>query len=293
MNEFLRSIGRSLAASFDPDALGTQFARLLANVIVAAFVFAAFYLVWRILRPLLRHGLERAKVDPTNASFIMAAAQMVILTVGTVHALAAVGVNMGALFASLGIAGLTIGFAARDALSNIISGVLIFWDRPFVIGDLVEVDGAYGRVDAITLRSTRVVTPDGRMLAVPNTQIINTIVASYTNFPHLRIDVEATIGVNEDLGRVRRVMLGVVESDPAFMRDPPPAMLVKALGDYNLTVEVQAWIDDERRHGVMRAELRERLYEALREAGVDMPFETLQIRPVEVKARVAPEAGAR
>ena len=68
-----------------------------------------------------------------------------------------------------GIAGLTIGFAARDALSNIISGILIFWDRPFVIGDLVEVGGQYGRVERITLRSTRIVTPD-RSISRPSAQ---------------------------------------------------------------------------------------------------------------------------
>ena len=96
------------------------------------------------------------------------AVKYTVLTVGVVSALGQVGINTGSLLASLGIAGLTIGFAARDALSNIISGIFIFWDRPFVIGDLIEVNSQYGRVDRITLRSTRVVTVDGRMLAIPN-----------------------------------------------------------------------------------------------------------------------------
>ena len=82
-------------------------------------------------------------------------------------------VDTSAALASLGIAGLTIGFAARDALSNLISGILIFIDRPFVVGDLVEIEDHYGKVSAITLRSTRIITSDGKMLAVPNAEIIN------------------------------------------------------------------------------------------------------------------------
>lgn len=281
MSEFFDSILRNLRASLDPEALGREMAATLANVVVALLVFAAFYVVWRIARPILRHGMTRGKLDLTNAQFVETLARMLILTLGAVHALAAVGVNMGALIASLGIAGLTIGFAARDALSNIISGVLIFWDRPFVIGDLVEVGGQYGRVENITLRSTRVVTPDGRMLAVPNTVIVNTTVASYTNFPHLRLDIPVTVGVGEDLGRVRKVLLGAIEGDDAFMTEPPPMVGVTALGDYNVTVELRVWIDDERNHVAKRLDLRERVFNALRDAGVDMPFETLQLRPVE------------
>lgn len=87
-----------------------------------------------------------------------------------------------------------MGFSARDALSNLISGILIFLDRPFVIGDLVEIERKYGKVEKITLRSTRVVTKDGRLLAVPNAEIINKTVASYKNFPHLRLYVVVTIG---------------------------------------------------------------------------------------------------
>ncbi len=206
---------------------------------------------------------------------------------GRVSALGAIGVNTASLLTSLGIAGLTIGFAARDALSNIISGILIFWDRPFVIGDLVDVSGEYGRVERITLRSTRIVTPDGRMLAVPNTEIINRTVASYTNFPHLRLDVGVTVGVREDLDKVRRILLSLVEEDARFMADPAPVAIVKQLNDYNVLVELRAWIHDERRHIELRCALREEVFRALTQAGVDMPFETFRLEPVTVRSSAA------
>jgi small conductance mechanosensitive channel len=205
-----------------------------------------------------------------------------VLTLGTITALAQMGVNTASLIASLGVAGLTLGFAAQDVLSNIISGLFIFWDRPFVIGDLVEIDGQYGRVETITMRSTRVVTTDGKMLAIPNSVIANSTVTSYTNFPNLRLDVEVTVGVNEDLGRVRVLLLDQVRGRQEFMDAPPPSVVVKALNDYNVLLELRAWIHDEKEHIQHRFELRERIFTSLTEAGVDMPCETLSINPIKV-----------
>lgn len=279
MNEFALGIVERLSDIFDPGTLGEGAATLLANLFVAAATFGAYYLAWKLLSRVAEAVARRAGMDATGRGFLRTILQFVVLALGAVAALAAVGVNTASLLASLGIAGLTIGFAARDALSNMISGILIFWDRPFVIGDLVEVGKSYGRVDRITLRSTRIVTPDGRMLAVPNTEIINSTVASYTNFPHLRLDVPVTIGVNEDLDRARTLLLELVKGDDRFMDQPPPMVTVAELGDYFVKLELGVWIYDERRHLMLRAELREAVFRTFSENGVDMPFETLRLEP--------------
>lgn len=172
---------------------------------------------------------------------------------------------------------LSLGFAARDTLSNVISGLFIFWDRPFVVDDLIETNGQYGRVTEITMRSTRVVTNDGRMLAIPNSQIVNSVVASYTNFPNLRVEVDMTVAVTEDLDRVRELLLGIVQGDDQFMDKPSPAVVTTALNDYNVAIQLRAWLKNEREHIPVRFALRERRFNTLRAAGVDMPYETLQI----------------
>lgn len=283
MAEFIEGVVGRLSEIFQPSLLGERLVELAANVVIGAATFAAYYLLWRLLDSILRPLLKKTNVDETTLSFLETALKYVLLTIGFLSALAAVGVNTASLLASLGIAGLTLGFAARDALSNLISGILIYWDRPFVIGDLVEVEGQYGRVDRITLRSTRVVTPDGRMLAVPNSTIINRLVASYTNFPQLRIDVPITVGVGEDLARVREILLELVRSDEDYAESPPSRVVVKELNDYNVLLEIQAWINDERRHIGKRFNLRETAFEALRRNEVQMPYETLELRPLELR----------
>jgi len=284
MSRFVQSIFDRFSVLFDPDSLGTAAGDFLANLIVGAGTFLAYYLAWRILDAVARAVSARFEPDETTREFGLTVLKFLVLAFALVNALAAVGVNTASLLTSLGIAGLTIGFAARDALSNLISGLLIYWDRPFVIGDLLEVGTHYGKVSRITLRSTRVITPDGRMLAVPNTEIINSTVASYTNFPNLRIDVGFTVGVHEDLGRVRDLLLALVGDDDAYMDRPAPVVVVTALHDYNVAMELRAWAHDERRHIELRTALREAVFDTLRDARIDMPYETLRIEAQAIPA---------
>lgn len=287
MNEFLNGIVDRLWELFDPTTLGAGAANLVANLVVGFATLLAFYVLWRLLDKLTRYVARRTGLDQTSREFAQTALKFVIFTLAFVNALAAFGVNTASLLTSLGIAGLTIGFAARDALSNLISGLLIYWDRPFVIGDLLEVGAHYGRVERITLRSTRVVTPDGRMLAVPNTEIINTTVASYTNFPHLRIDVPISVGVHEDLDHVRALLLRIVRDVPDFMNDPEPRVVVTRLNDYNVEMELRVWAHDERDHIQLRVGLREAAFKVLTQAGIDMPFETFRLEPVMIRGAEA------
>lgn len=250
---------------------------LLPNLVVASITAVTFFLLWKVLSRTLAATLARMKTDETAKRFAQAIFKSIIAITGLLTILGQLGFNMASILGSLGVAGLTIGFAAKDALSNVISALFIFWDRPFVIGDLVEINGQYGRVEDVTMRSTRIVTVDGKMLAIPNSVIINSTVASYTNFPHLRIDVTVTVGTGEDLGRVRRLLLDSVSGDPRYLSDPPPVVVVATLNDYNVAIELRVWIVDEQKHISMKHELREKIFLTLRENNVEMPFETLQV----------------
>ncbi|MEZ4267166.1 MAG: mechanosensitive ion channel family protein [Myxococcota bacterium] len=271
-------VGR-LEQLFSPATLADKlFGQILPDVLMALITFGLFYLAWRVIGRGIDALLGRSHLDDTARAFILTLLKYALLAIGVVAALGQVGVDTTSLLTSLGVAGLTLGFAAKDALSNIISGIFIFWDRPFVIGDLIEINGRYGRVTAITMRSTRVVTVDGKMLAIPNSECANSTVASYTNFPHLRLDIDITIGVGEDIDRVRGLLLGIVAGDDRFMPAPPPVVVVTALNDYNVAIQLRAWILDERAHVEMRTWLREAAFKLLTREGVDLPFETIVVR---------------
>ena len=280
MSAAIDSLSRLLGTEALRAAAGVWFPRLLG----AGLALFVFWLLWRGLSRVLDVVLRGVDLDQTASAFVRAVARLALFLIGGVTALDQLGVDTTSILASLGVMGLTLGFAAQDTLGNVISGLFIFWDRPFVLGDLVEVDGEYGRVDQITLRSTRLVTPDGRMFAIPNKVIANVKVASYTNFPHLRLDLDVTVGVGEDLGRCRRLLLGIVADDPAFLVVPAPEVVVMSLNDYNVALQLRVWLRDEKTHIPERFRMREAVFEVLRGAGVELPLETIQLAPVEVRS---------
>ncbi len=282
MSNLLEAILVRLYEVFDSKLIGSKIVDIAINFIAALVIFGVFYIGWLIIRLFLKAFLHRTNLDKTSQAFLRTLLKYTILLTGLFNALASMNVDTAGLLASLGIAGITIGFAARDAFSNLISGMLIYLDRPFVIGDLIEIGDFYGKVAEITLRSTRIITSDGKMLAVPNAEIINKTVTSYTNFPNLRLDIKVTIGVREDIEKVRQIMLGVIQGDPDYMDDPPARVIVTQLNDYNVAIEFQAWIQDERKHVEKRTELREKVFNALNKARVEMPFETIQLSPLKV-----------
>lgn len=275
LSSVITGVEQRLLELFDPERLGTLLGDLVVKLVTVAAVLLVFYILWKIISRLALPRIQ-ATLDKTNYAFIQTVAKFAVMGIGVIAALSAVGVQTGAVLASLGVVGLTIGFALRDTLSNIISGFLIFLDRPFTIDDLIEIDGRYGRVERISLRTTRVITPDGKMLAVPNAEVMNKTVVSYTNFAHLRLDVAVTVGVTTPLDKAREVLLKIVADDPDYLDTPPPRMVVTQLNDYNVGLELQAWLKDERQHTTKRYELRERIFNAFNAAGIEMPFETIQ-----------------
>ncbi|ACF46168.1 MscS Mechanosensitive ion channel [Prosthecochloris aestuarii DSM 271] len=278
MESLSQSLISRLKDYFNAEKMGLVLGEILIETLIAVSILSVFYLFWRIIKWIVGRRLEE-RFDKTSAAFAEAVIKFTIFAIAIISALGAAGVKTDALLGSLGVLGLTLGFALRDTLSNIVSGILIFLDRPFTINDLVEIDGKYGRIDRITLRTTRVVTNDGKMLAVPNAEIMNKTVTSYTNFPHLRIDVGVTIAVTESIDLARKLLLKLVKDDPDFMQQPLPVVVVTELNDYNVVLELEAWLQDERRHIEKRCEIREKIFRTFTKEGIDMPYETIRIVP--------------
>src|SRR5258708_5558317 len=211
-----------LTAIFDLNRAVTWTKQSLPELILALIVFLAFYVIYRVFNFVLSRVLRRVGMERTAAGFLLTITKYSILAFGAVAALEEIGINLTSILAGVGIIGLALGFAAKDTFTNAIAGFFLFWDKPFVIGDLIEVSDEYGEVRDITLRTTRIITVDGKMVSLPNSELINKKIRSYTMEPHLRLDIEATIGVNENIGRARAVILSILGNDGRFLAQPKP-----------------------------------------------------------------------
>ena len=127
------------------------------------------------------------------------------------------------------------------------------------------------------MRSTRILTVDGKLISIPNSVIVNSKVRSYTMSPHLRLDIDVTIAVYEKIAAAREAILAIVRGDEKFLTDPPPEVVVITLGDYYVKLELKVWLRDPRIHIPVREELREGIKNALDTAGIVMPYETIEL----------------
>jgi len=184
-------------------------------------------------------------------------------------------IDMTAWMASAGIAGIVLGFAARDTLSNLFAGVFILADAPFRIGDYIVLDnGSRGEVTHIGIRSTRLRTRSDVEITVPNSIIGGSTVTNESGGPHEKTRIRVPIGVayGSDIDRVREVLMSIGLSNADVCEEPAPRVRFRQFGASSLEFELQCWIDlPPLRGGVVDA-LNTAIYKRFRDEGIEIPF---------------------
>lgn len=253
----------------------------IPNLLSAIFVGVVFFALYRFLYRLTKQVLHRSThVEAGLANLLMKMLSVAGIGFILIMILSQLGFNVTALIATLGIAGLALGFAAQDTLANFIAGVTILLDRPFKVGDWVEIDGTYGQVDELTLRSTRVRTLGNRMLVIPNTTMINHSLTNYSidgRKSGIRVDINFSIAYKERPAEARDVVLPLAEGDARIMTSPAAEVVVTELSDSSVNMALRLWVYDPGNEYAVRFHYIERVREALREADIEIPFPHLQL----------------
>lgn len=254
---------------------------------MALLVLAAFWLLYRLSRHPLRALLGRAGLhDKLVQLLIDAIYKYALLAVALVMAAAQVGIDVAAAVAGLGVVGIAVGLAAQDTLANVIAGILVFLDKPFIVGDWVTVDGNYGKVGDITLRSTRIRTPRNTWIVIPNKSIINAVLVNHSHHGELRLDVPVGIAYKEDVTAAREAILAAVRDLEDVIATPPPDVVVEALGSSSVDLLVRVWIAHADREQATHYATVEAAKRALDAAGIQIPFPHLQLFVDSVEERV-------
>lgn len=265
----VRSVGDlwKLAGQFQ-----TQLIAFGLKLLVALAVLAVFMVGYRILAAALRPVFQRARIEEDAAGLLMAILKYVILGFGLILALDQLGFAVTSLLAGLGVAGLALGFAAKDTLANFIAGITILWDRPFRVGDRVEIDGEFGQVKRITLRSTRIHTNDNKVVIIPNQNVVNNKIVNHTMQAALRLAVPFGIAYKEDIDEAREVVLSLVEGDDRIRERPAPAVVLTEMADSAVVFELRVWLKNPHQEVPLGFEYREKIKKAFDAAGISIPF---------------------
>jgi len=258
---------------------------LLSNGMTAFLTFLILYVIYRIVDRTLHEVLERSKrIDAGLQGLMQRSYRVVAYVFIGAMVLGQLGVNVAALVAGVSIAGIAIAFAARDSLENFISGVTILLDEPFKVGDYIVVDGEYGQVHEITLRSTRIRTVRNEILVLPNTQMITNRVVNHSKQNTLRVDIDFGIAYKEIPDEARQVLLPIVEDDDRVLSRPDPSVIVTGMGDSSVNMKLRFYIRDASDELGVRWDYTEKVRETLREADIEIPFPHLQLFVDEAKA---------
>jgi len=247
--------------------------------------FLLLYIIYRGLYLTLERTLNQSKsIEPGLQSLLLKTFRVAsFFFIGTV-VLDQLGVNVAVLVGGLGIAGIVAGFAARDSLENFIAGVTVLVDKPFQVGDYIEIDDQYGQVDEITLRSTRLRTVRNRIMVLPNTHMITQQLMNHTKRNVIRIDIPFGIAYKEHPEEAREVLLPLVKDDDRVLPEPAASVVVTEMADSSVNMTLRFYIRTPSEEVPIRWEYTEQVREALREADIEIPFPHRQLFLDEAKA---------
>ncbi|MBE2198785.1 MAG: mechanosensitive ion channel family protein [Anaerolinea sp.] len=201
--------------------------------------------------------------------------QIALSAMAVIIILGRYGIEVSALVTTLGIGSLAVALAAQETLGNMLTGFTIMVDRPFKIGDRIEIldIDTWGDVVEIGLRSTRILTRDQRMVSVPNSVIGKRLVVNYSD-PNTMFRVQTTVGIayGSDIERARQVMIEAIKVQDWVMGDQRIEALFLEFGDSSLNFTVRCWIENYVETRRIVDKMNTALYQALNDAGIEIPF---------------------
>jgi small conductance mechanosensitive channel len=225
----------------------------------------------RALAGLVERGLSGAHVEPTAVAFLRKAVYVALLVLLALTVLSVFNVPMTSAFAVLGAAGLAIGLALKDSLSNIASGVMLVTLKPFRAGDVVNINGESGRVEEISIFQTRLRGPDNQTIVLPNSLVTTHSIINMTPDSMRRVELVVGIAYDADIDAARAAVLSLMHADARVLAEPEPDVRVYALADSSVNLGVRChtanddWFD-------VKCDLLERIKKAFDAAGIGIPF---------------------
>jgi len=237
-----------MAASGDPVMMRNLAATLGAfsvRILVAGLILAITLWAAKRLGRIAQTGVERLNrqhpADATLAAFVSGLVRYVIIAIGMIAVLQQLGVQATSVIAVLGAASLAIGLALQGTLSNVAAGVMLLLQRPYRVGDKVELNSRQGTVQAIDLFNTKLLDYDGLTLYLPNGKVFGDMIVNISRAGRRRIDLTFGVDYDDDLDVALATLLELANADRRVLSDPKPWARVTALMDSSVSVTLRCW----------------------------------------------------
>ncbi len=255
----------------DMEALVSLATEYSVSIVAALVIFIAGKWLSRRLADLIARLMKAKEVDATVVGFLRNLIYYSLLAVVVIASLARLGINTTSFLAVIGAAGLAIGMALKDSLSNFAAGVMLILFRPFSVGDVVTAAGITAKVEKITIFSTVFCTGDNQVVIVPNGKIIGDTITNINARDTRRIDLTVSIGYGDDMAKTKKILEGLAGDDDRILAEPAPTVAVSELADSSVNLVFRPWVKTADYWGV-RFDLTEKIKTSLEAAGLSIPF---------------------
>jgi small conductance mechanosensitive channel len=225
------------------EELLASFILFIPNIIAAMIIFLITIYLANLFGRGTHKALNRRQVNPQTHQVLPKIVHWSVIVFGLIVALQQVGFSVTAFLAGIGVVGFTIGFALQDISKNFVSGLIIWMQQPFFPGDIIEVTGFTGTVMTIDLRATELRTFDGRLVLIPNADVVTKPITNYSRTGTRRIEVQVAVSSQSDIELVRRIAIKATTKIPGLLKQPSPKVAFQAINSSKLDLVIYFWIN--------------------------------------------------
>jgi MscS family membrane protein len=266
------------------------FDSILYILAVATVLYAAIEVVG-VLLDWYGEKISREKEGETLARELLPLVdkviKIVVIGIGLMVVLDHYDVEARSILVTLGVGSLAIGLALQDTLANMFGGFTIMIDRPFRIGDRIQLQsGEQGDVRSIGIRATNVTMPDGNQLIIPNSYLVKNMLINYS-YPdtRYRVTIDLQVAYDSDTELVKSLLLRAAAENAKVLQDPAPQALIKALADNGIVIMLTCFANSFLNAGLVRDEILSQVWAGLQKSGIEIPFPTRTVRVVTEKSQ--------
>jgi small-conductance mechanosensitive channel len=233
-----------------------------------------FYVTGKLRKWIVYKLLAKSKIDLGVRIATGTIIRYIILAIGLIIVLQTVGLDLSTLTILAGALGIGIGFGLQNITNNLVSGIIILFERPIKVGDRIEVSNIAGDVMRISMRSTTILTNDNISIIVPNSEFISSTVINWSHIDrNIRLNFPVDVSYQEDPQVVKKLLLEVAAENTAVLKEPKSDVLFDKFGESSLVFNLRVWTREYiNRPGVLKSQLYYAIFEKFKEHGIKIPF---------------------
>jgi small-conductance mechanosensitive channel len=252
---------------------GTDF-KVQTLLLLLVSLFLLLYLTGKFKKLLVKNIFPRYNLDIGVSQSIATIIRYILVILGLLIIFQTSGIDLSALGLLFGALGIGIGFGLQNITNNLISGIIILFERPVKVGDRIEVDDLSGNIVNISARATTIITNDNIAIIIPNSDLISSKVINWShNNRSVRFNFPVGVSYREDPEKIRKLLLEVAKANPGVLDKPPPDVLFENFGESSLDFNLRVWTDkfsDTPR--ILKSQLYYAIFKKFKENNIEIPY---------------------